>query len=235
MSISSPNSNTAVVVFVIAHPDDESMFLVPTICALKATKKWIICLSNGNHDGLGKEREIELHRVAVGCLGVDRVIIVNHKDLQDSPTGRWSKDVIRKVLDEHLPRDDEGDGHVEIYTFDKGGVSGHINHVDTYLGVQHYLRHNQAAVKVFQLITVTSILQKYVPIWHWFVLFLSFLGFARPAYCNASTTTLHYTLYQPWINWKCMAGHTSQFVWYRRLFVVFSCYTYENKWKLMQA
>ena len=30
------------------------------------------------------------------------------------------------------------------------------------------------------------------------------------------------------INWCAMARHASQFVWYRRLFVVFSSYTYCN-------
>ncbi|TYZ62159.1 hypothetical protein PybrP1_009630 [[Pythium] brassicae (nom. inval.)] len=35
-------------------------------------------------------------------------------------------------------------------------------------------------------------------------------------------------LFQPWWNYAAMALHRSQFVWYRRLFVAFSRYTYVN-------
>ena len=37
-------------------------------------------------------------------------------------------------------------------------------------------------------------------------------------------------MYQPCINWNMMALHTSQFVWYRRLFVIFSQFTFVNTW-----
>ena len=39
--------------------------------------------------------------------------------------------------------------------------------------------------------------------------------------------------YKPWINWYAMKIHYSQFVWYRRLFVVFSCYTYYSELRPM--
>lgn len=49
----------------IAHPDDEAMFFVPSIMHLKKTNElYILCLSNGNFDGLGKIREKELHASA---------------------------------------------------------------------------------------------------------------------------------------------------------------------------
>jgi len=50
------------ILFVISHPDDESMFFVPTILNLKAEGYTLelLCLSNGNYDGLGKIREIEM-------------------------------------------------------------------------------------------------------------------------------------------------------------------------------
>ncbi|EJK70049.1 hypothetical protein THAOC_08630 [Thalassiosira oceanica] len=38
----------------------------------------------------------------------------------------------------------------------------------------------------------------------------------------------HYRLMDPTLVWRSMAAHASQFVWYRRLFVVFSRYTYIN-------
>lgn len=47
--------------FVIAHPDDEAMFFVPTILALKRnqtnqSKMSLLCLSSGNAVGLGEIR-----------------------------------------------------------------------------------------------------------------------------------------------------------------------------------
>ena len=37
-----------------------------------------------------------------------------------------------------------------------------------------------------------------------------------------------YTLFAPWVSWACMQAHFTQFVWYRRLFVLFSRYTFVN-------
>lgn len=248
-------------VFVIAHPDDESMFFVPTITAISSkdgTCCWLLCLSNGNYDGLGKQREDELKRVGRHYLHMDRVIVIDDPLLQDSPTARWPEEAISKVLEEQLltvVRDTtnistavatEQQQQFNIYTFDSEGVSGHINHKDTYLGVQYFLgkqRHDttRATIRAYELVTVTNVFQKYLPLWHWMVLFLhtflngSLIPLSEPRTDPDTVATLHYTLYQPWVNWKCMAGHASQFVWYRRLFVIFSCYTYENRWKVMHG
>jgi N-acetylglucosaminylphosphatidylinositol deacetylase len=42
---------------------------------------------------------------------------------------------------------------------------------------------------------------------------------------------LVYRLLRPAQNWQLMRTHWSQFVWYRRLFVIFSCYTYCNRFR----
>ena len=53
------------ILYVIAHPDDEAMFFVPSITQLRTTNDlYLLCLSNGNFDGLGKIREKELHASA---------------------------------------------------------------------------------------------------------------------------------------------------------------------------
>jgi N-acetylglucosaminylphosphatidylinositol deacetylase len=36
------------------------------------------------------------------------------------------------------------------------------------------------------------------------------------------------TSFAPWLSHRAMAAHRSQFVWYRRLFVLFSRYTFFN-------
>ena len=54
----SRNKNT---LFVLAHPDDECMFFTPTICQMREEGNlYILVLSNGGYDGLGKIREKEM-------------------------------------------------------------------------------------------------------------------------------------------------------------------------------
>jgi len=52
------------VLLVVAHPDDESMFFAPTILFLKSKGHniHILCMSQGNADGLGITRKQELYR-----------------------------------------------------------------------------------------------------------------------------------------------------------------------------
>jgi N-acetylglucosaminylphosphatidylinositol deacetylase len=43
------------ILYVIAHPDDEAMFFVPSILSLREKNKlWLLCLSNGDAAGLGR-------------------------------------------------------------------------------------------------------------------------------------------------------------------------------------
>jgi len=223
-------------VLVIAHPDDESMFFLPTLQSLPPPK-WLLCLSNGDFDGLGKEREKELFRVGRDILGLERVLL-RTKELRDSPVLRWDASVISSILGQEL----EGflESHeVHIMTFDEQGVSGHVNHCDTHRGVQYFLQeqHNRSASLLhgWELTSIHNPIQKYVPVYHWLVLIMvSILGI-RPLRSKAGCFPRSCSLYEPWLNWKCMAGHRSQFVWYRRLFVVFSTYTYHNQWKPIQV
>ena len=52
-------SSIGSVLLIIAHPDDEIMFWTPTIKTLISfnISMKILCLSNGNYDGLGELRE----------------------------------------------------------------------------------------------------------------------------------------------------------------------------------
>ena len=66
------------VLLVIAHPDDEAMFFGPTLRALskKGIPVQVLCLSNGNADGLGKIREKEL-AASLKTLGISNHYIVH--------------------------------------------------------------------------------------------------------------------------------------------------------------
>jgi hypothetical protein len=64
--INSESSSIGSVLLIIAHPDDEIMFWTPTIKSLISNKipMKILCLSNGNYDGLGPLREKEFDNLS---------------------------------------------------------------------------------------------------------------------------------------------------------------------------
>lgn len=73
------------ILMVTAHPDDEAMFFAPTILALNARAATgevefaLVCLSNGNAEGLGATRTTEFKRSA-DVLGVpaNKYWVVDH-------------------------------------------------------------------------------------------------------------------------------------------------------------
>lgn len=82
------------ILYVIAHPDDEAMFFVPSIVELrKKNFLYLLCISNGNADGLGKKREKEL---AASCkyLGFQESECLDHQDLQDGMDKKWDVEIV---------------------------------------------------------------------------------------------------------------------------------------------
>ena len=214
-------------ILVIAHPDDESMFFVPTIRAFQEAYPddpfWILCLTKGDYDGLGRVRVKELEQVAKRVLRMDRLIQLD--ELQDHPTQEWSipeaSKLLHRILEALVP---SGQQAVELITFDHGGVSGHINHRDTYLAVR------PLEYPVYTLSTETNPLRKYLPVLDWFLCLWTW--FQSSPRTTTLETTRHGSIvcrcHEPSLVWKAMQTHASQFVWYRRLFVVFSVYSYRN-------
>eukprot|EP00536_Pseudo-nitzschia_multiseries_P007268 jgi/Psemu1/195114/e_gw1.167.124.1 len=195
-------------VIVFAHPDDESMFFLPTIRSLVDAGEtvWFLCLTTGNYDGLGKIREKELEKVGK-LLGVSRVIVIVATSIRDSLWSNFQQPC----------RSNEPTNRFVLITFDELGVSGHVNHIDTYLG-KNQPHQEHILLEVWHLQSERNILRKYAPLLSWIFVVSS----------NNSSIRI-FRMHNPILNWKAMATHHSQFVWYRRLFVVFSCYTYCNK------
>ena len=245
-------------VFIIAHPDDESMFFLPTFFGLQQAMDetdsvWLVCLTTGNYDGLGNTRARELRRVCNEVLPmVDRLLLLDQEDIMvDHPTQRWDIPAVATALHEALEKALQETESIQFtapktaswtfYTFDKGGVSGHVNHTDTFLAVQHLIHHSNSLPNISQawmLKSERNPLAKYIPIFSWMLLILYLLMIEKhPSYSKIifpqGETKLLFRLHRPWINWKAMVAHQSQFVWYRRLFVIFSCYTYVNEWSEM--
>lgn len=233
-----PNTSDVLHILVIAHPDDESMFFVPTLRSLKARGEtfWILCLTTGDYDGLGTIRSKEMQQAGV-LLGAEKTIVCD--TLRDHPTQRWNVEEVHRQIQNMLSKgldDNNTWSRLILITFDECGVSGHINHIDTFHGVCALVngrkdlevpsKKSTIPIEAWTLRSENNIVSKYVPLLSWLVLLLS--QFVKVSTAKVDSKYRTYRLYEPYWNWKAMATHQSQFVWYRRLFVVFSCYTYVN-------
>lgn len=236
-----PSTSNALHILVIAHPDDESMFFVPTLRNLKARGEtfWILCLTTGDYDGLGAIRSQEMRQAGV-LLGAEKTIVCDV--LKDHPTQRWNiaqvHDQIHDTLMASLGGAKEAWSLLILMTFDEYGVSGHVNHIDTFHGVCTLVSRGRdlavpsnvstfpGRMELWTLQSEKNIVSKYLPLLSWWLLFLSLFLDVSTVKVDSKNRT--YRLYEPHCNWEAMKTHQSQFVWYRRLFVIFSCYTYAN-------
>jgi len=198
---------------VIAHPDDEAMFFAPTLLALGDVHDlYILCLSTGNFDGLGEIRRLELPRSA-GKLGVaaERIRIVDHPELQDGMDADWPRGVIAEAVTKAVK-----DFEIEsVVSFDEYGVSGHPNHGACARGVAAWFAATdpEDGYRAWALVS-TGLARK-------------FLGFVDILFSILGSDVLLVSPH-PTRTWSALACHASQFVWYRRLFVLFSRYSFVN-------
>ena len=204
------------VLLVISHPDDESMFFGPTIQALRRAGAWthILCLSNGDADGLGAVREKELES-ARKFLGVDSSEVVNDSKLKDGFKELWPEGTVAAFVEASVRRLDAN----VVLTFDERGVSGHPNHVAAYRGVRRWaadVRKTSASPspEAWALVTVNP-LRKFLTFGD------VFASFALETHVLVAATSAIEVR-------RAMSLHRSQWVWYRKLFVVFSRYAYVN-------
>jgi len=220
------------VAFVIAHPDDEAMFFVPAIAALSARpgiECFLLCLSTGNFDGLGQQRSLELVESAQ-LLGLNvsggHVRVMDEPALQDGPQNVWPIEKITHIIVQYA-REHKID---TIVSFDERGVSGHPNHIALANGVSALARsvaQSGAVPRCFSLVSV-SLLRKYLGLFDLpFALCANWLQ-NRQQHSGHSLLLLSAN---PSLAQRCLLAHASQFVWYRRLFVVFSSYVYINTLK----
>lgn len=205
------------VLLVISHPDDETMFFGPTLQALRSVgaRTHVLCLSNGDADGLGAVREKELE-TAAGFLGVEFVEVVNDLKMRDGFNEKWPEDVVAARVETAVRRAKAD----VVLTFDSGGVSGHPNHVAAHRGVVRWRKtHTETEVKsknpkAWALVTVHPARK--------FTMFADvFASWACETHVLAAATC-------PADLRRAMQMHRTQWVWYRKLFVVFSRYAYVN-------
>lgn len=194
---------------IIAHPDDESMFFVPFLNYFRGNEISLLCLTNGNAEGLGRVREKELSE-ASKLFNIKSLTILNNDSLPDSMSCAWPLSEVSKVIHSHLSQHPAE----VIITFDNYGVSGHGNHISIFQALQQ----SRSSFNQIQMLSLESpsLLRKYIGL-------LDLPLSSRSDYAVIN--------FNPLLAWRAMSTHASQFVWYRKLFVVFSRFAYLNTFK----
>ncbi|XP_044511376.1 N-acetylglucosaminyl-phosphatidylinositol de-N-acetylase-like isoform X5 [Mangifera indica] len=188
------------VLLVIAHPDDESMFFSPTINYMtsRAHNVFILCMSTGNADGMGNIRKDELYR----ACAVFKVPPEHVKILDQDGFGKvWNHNLLAKIVEE------------EVITHAIDLVRSFVNNFLT--------ETSRGNTEAWELIS-TNIFRKYSgPLDIWLSILSSAMHYPRGKFqCLLNE--------HPGKSFLAMSEHRSQWVWFRKLFVSFSSYSYVN-------
>jgi len=187
------------------------MFFAPTILLLRKNniKVHFLCLCNGNYDGLGNLREREFASVSA-ALGASQWKIEKSEDLIDGPR-TWPMDAVGRAVSDYMSRYPTIGA---VFTFDDYGVSGHPNHVSVYRGIANLKLQGKLTASVYFLRSV-SIIRKYLPPVDFVLSFFD-------------SPILAVNTDDPTLSLRTMKLYHSQNVWFRKLFSVFSRYSYVN-------
>lgn len=207
------------VLFVTAHPDDETMFFGPSIISLIHQKGGrendcvhLLCLSNGNYYGDGQLRIAELTK-ACQMLKI-KLDIIEDDLLQDNPKVVWSKSVICTYIKEYVSKYEIK----TIVTFDNYGVSGHSNHINVFESI---LELNISHIKVYVLESI-SLWRKYLSVFE-LPISLIYQSIWKP---EINLNVISFGEYFRLI--KALRQHRSQMLWFRYLYSFTSRYMFIN-------
>jgi N-acetylglucosaminylphosphatidylinositol deacetylase len=194
------------ILFITAHPDDESLFFSPLILMLQPTNRLrLLCLSNGNSKGLGKVREEELGK-AVKYLGLEGYRVVDDSLLQDGKNANWSQNVISQYIQEEINK------HriTLVISFDSIGITGHPNHQAISRALVELNGKDQT--KYWQLESCGPLRMK-----------IGICDSVISVWNQWSAINLN-----PFVVWKALRFHRSSFDYKRKIYALFSRYTYIN-------
>ncbi|CAJ0578384.1 unnamed protein product, partial [Mesorhabditis spiculigera] len=213
-----PLENTPTnILFVTAHPDDETMFFAPTITSLakQGHRLFLLCVSNGGFYGQGQTRVREIKN-AVEYLGINQsdLTVLDYDSFKDGHA--WDHLELREIILRHVKilRADV------VITFDEAGVSGHTNHISIFEALQELYTRSELPTntQVFCLDTV-NVLRKYS--WAWDAP----LSLLRSPYRFFATPRTFFAAL------AAMRQHKSQLLWFRYLYVAFSRYMVINTYR----
>lgn len=166
----------------IAHPDDESMFFSPFLFYNKPNI--ILCLSNGDLNKKGLEREKEMQDL---CKERNwPVKILKYKDNES-----WKEsDIILDVLQACKKYNVKS-----IVTFDEYGISGHMNHIYCHRAVEKIRRHLKVKNLDFYYLKSANLFEKYVLLLSWpthIIPLFSFFGIENMCHHKSQLTWFRY-------------------------------------------
>jgi len=210
------------ILLIIAHPDDEVMFFSPFLTLLTSRSiLGILCLSSGNANGLGEIRKKELRKAAnIYNIEAKNIHIVDHAKLQDGMSNDWPVEVVSEVIVDfvHKLKPDL------IVSFDECGVSSHPNHISTYLGlVKAFARLKEGGTNLVALKLKSK------------NFFRKFCGPIDLLFSYLFAENFVWSLWSVFNGLKGIYVHQSQNVWYRRLFVLMSSFSYVNSFTELNA
>lgn len=105
----------------------------------------------------------------------------------------------------------------QIISFDEGGVSGHPNHIAVFKGMYSVFITAPPSIEFLKLDS-TGPCRKYSGVAD---ILISIL-------CTGAFIAINLNILKSYV---AMSKHRSQFVWYRKLFVLFSRYSYVNTFR----
>ena len=238
---SSPTTKQRVV-FIFAHPDDEAMFFVPTIKTLLQQQAstyeiYWLCLCTGNADGLGAIRSKELYASGkVLSIPEDHITILNHSQLIDGMGIHWDTTLVQAIITQYIQQH-----HINmVITFDQYGISGHSNHISVWRGVVAALSELATTKNIIipgYTLTTVNFFRKFLGLLDIPYSLIEHYYYKTNSKYTQSTIPKHdhpshIFLYGGWKSFRlahlAMQAHYSQYVWFRRLFIIFSRYAIMN-------
>ena len=183
-------------------------------------KLFLLCLSNGNFAGLGRVREKELEKACRFLKFNEAPTIIDDPDLQDGMDANWGTGLVADQVTKYLTAKTRlGNEHKidTIITFDEQGMSQHPNHISVWKGVCEVMSDHQFDIELLTLITP--------PLWRKYI---SYFDISLCGYEHYHLFTYNYA-----VSYTALSLHSSQFVWFRKLSIIFSRNTFANsfdKW-----
>ncbi|KAF9276369.1 hypothetical protein BGZ68_010065 [Mortierella alpina] len=252
--LKTPMKKTSIVL-VIAHPDDEVMFFGPTLAELTRPEHGntvrVLCMSSGNHDGLGEVRKREL-LASCKSFGIreSHVTVLEREELKDGPNELWDPSLVGDQMNLYAKKH-----NIEtIITFDEKGVSAHTNHIACYVGLTYFIHtfKERTPVKTCYVLKSISLLRKYISIMDLPITMLmtealmpllsrwTGVGGAAALVGGQNSATNRINLRPLELLFVsspkaiaqakgAMEKHESQMVWFRKLYVLFSRYMSVNE------
>ncbi|XP_059620767.1 N-acetylglucosaminyl-phosphatidylinositol de-N-acetylase [Phlebotomus argentipes] len=205
------------VLLVLAHPDDECMFFGPTIlslCRRADCQVYLLCLSIGDHEQKGRIRREELFRSChILNMRPENITIMNLTELPDDPGVEWKVGTIARQIEQMVDA-------LEIealITFDRDGVSQHPNHTAIFYAASSLCLAGMMPNDCkFYTLESTNLLRKYMLVLDLPITLLLSRNWFVLRWCDRR------------IVMRAMQEHRSQFVWFRKLYILFSRYMLMN-------